>query len=123
MLPSLSMSASPVASPSTTQRVKSDPGTAAPSSLMPVAGSAASNAYSSSVDADSVTRPRPSNRCSTSTVSALLGARPLPNAPLWQQSRTRTIERARLCCITSLTKLSSIAVARSRLSAVVDVAK
>ena len=90
---------------------------------MPVAGSASSNAYSSSVDADSVTRPRPSNRCSTSTVSALLGVRPLPKAPLWQQSRTRTTDRARLCWTTSLMKPSSIAVARSHWSAVVAVAK
>lgn len=114
------MSASPVASPSTTLRVKSEPAEAGSSS---VAESASSNAYSRAVDADSVTRPWPSNRCSTSTVSALFGASPLANAPLWQQSRMRTIERARLCCMTSLTKLSSIAVARSRFCAVVAVAK
>ena len=90
---------------------------------MPVAGSASSNAYSSSVDAVSVIRPRPSNRCSTSTDSALFGTRPFPNAPLWQQSSTSTIERARLCCITSLTKLSSIAVDRSSCSAVLVVAR
>jgi hypothetical protein len=90
---------------------------------MPVAGSDSSNAYSSSVEAERVTRPRPSNRCSTSTVIVLLGARPLPNAPLWQQSRMRTIDRARLSCMTALTKLSSIAVARRKSSAVVAVAK
>ena len=86
-------------------------------------GSVSSNAYSSSVDAESVTRPRPSKRCSTSTVVALFGARPLPNAPLWQQSSTSTIERARLDCITSLTKPSSIAVDRSSPSDVLAVAK
>ena len=38
--------------------------------------SASSNAYSSSVDAVSITLPRPSKRCSTSTDSALFGTAP-----------------------------------------------
>jgi hypothetical protein len=52
-----------------------------------------------------------------------LGTSPLPNAPLWQQSSTSTIERARLDCMTSLTKPSSIAVERSNRSFVLAVAK
>jgi hypothetical protein len=91
--------------------------------MLVAAASVSSNAYSSSVDADSVTRPWPSKRCSTSTDVVLLGARPFPNAPLWQQSRTSTIDRARLACMTSLTKLSSIAVERSSWSDVSAVAK
>ena len=62
--------------------------------------------------ADSVTRPRPSKRCSTSTVGPLLAIRPRPNAPLWQQSSMRTIVRARLSCMTPLTKPSRIASSR-----------
>src|SRR3954452_24491876 len=48
---------------------------------------------------------------------------PRPNAPMWQQSRMKTIVRARLCCITSITKPSSTPLARRRSRRVVAVAK
>jgi hypothetical protein len=70
-----------------------------------------------------VTRPWPSNRCSTCAATALFGLNPLVKAPLWQQSSTRTIVRARLCCITSLTNESSTPVDRSHFRIVLDVAK
>ena len=88
-----------------------------------LAGSVSSNAYSSSSEAVRVTRPCPSKRCSTPALSVLLGTSPFPNAPLWQQSSSTTIERARLWSIASLTKRSSIAVVRTHSSSVLAVAK
>jgi hypothetical protein len=103
--------------------VNSDRGAAGSSSVAAVARSAVSNAYPSAVDADSVTLPRPWNRCSTSTVSPRLGASPFPKVRLLVQSSIGTIECARLSCITWSTKMSSIAVVRSDVSAVVAVAR
>ena len=75
-------------------------------------GAAAFEWYWYLVAAVSVTRPSPSNRCGRVGSWPPLPRIPAPNAPLWQQSSSRTTRLARLSSITSWTKSPPIPVER-----------